>query len=84
MPAKSKRINLSISPNRIRKLRDVGRQNRLHSTDGSLKDTVICAKLVNFFMELSSDADVQQYLEKNRETLFELIEKSVKDRVEKD
>lgn len=78
MPVKSKRVNLSVSPSQERGILNVGRQNRLHSTDGSLKLTTICMQLVNFFLDLQKNEDVERYLEKNGGTLFDLILEGVK------
>ena len=78
MRIESRRVNLRINPNRVRKIRDAGRQNRLHAIDGSLKDASICTKLVYFFLDLQSDPDVRVYLKDNGGTLLDLILRAVK------
>lgn len=84
MPVKSKRVNLSIHPNTIRRIIDVGRQNRLQERDGSLKITAICTKIVYFFLDLYKDPDVLSYLEKNGGTLFDLILRAIQKLVKPD
>ena len=78
MPVKSKRVNLSISPNKEKPILDAGRQNKLQSDDGSLSLTTICAKIVYFVLDLQADVAIDAYLEKNGGTLFDLIRRAVK------
>lgn len=77
MPVKSKRVNLSVSPSQERGILDVGRENNLHSTDGSLKVSTVSMQIINFILKLHKNEDVARYLEKNGGTLFDLIRKGV-------
>lgn len=76
------RVNLSLPPYLIDKLRDVGRQNQLHSTDGSLQNASICTGIVQFICDLQSDKDVKKYLDENSGILFDLIRRSLKNHIE--
>lgn len=84
MPVKSKRVNLSVSPSQERGILNAGRKNRLHSTDGSLKLTSICMKIINFFLRLQNNNDVDKYLEENGGTLFDLILEGIENIVKPD
>ena len=78
MPIKSKRTNLSISPNKIDGILDVGRKNHMQSTDGNLSLATICTKIVYFFVNLHKDDEVSVYLKQQGCILLDLIPKAVK------
>lgn len=78
MPVKSKRVNLSISPNKEKPILEAGRQNKLYATNGSLSLTTICAQIVYFVLDLQTDDEIASYLRKNGGTLFDLIRRAVK------
>lgn len=78
MPVKSKRVNLSISPNRELPIIEAGRKNKLQGRNGSLSLTTICTEIVYFILDLQADAEIAAYLEKNGGTLFDLIRRAVK------
>lgn len=82
MPVKSKRINLSVPPSKVPKIRDTGKKNRLHSRDGSLNDATICTELILFMCEMQSDQDVEKHLAKTGGILLDLIRRSVKKEIE--
>ena len=85
MPVKSKPVKLSVPPSRIPKIFEVGRNNKMQDTDGSLRLTTICMKIITFILELFTDAKVQAYLEKNSGiTLFGLIRRAVHKEISED
>lgn len=78
MPVKRTRVNLSLPPYLLKKLRETGRQNHLQSTDGSLQNASICTDLIEFVCSLQSDDDVQKHLDENGGILLDLIRRSLK------
>ena len=84
MKIKSKRVNLSIIPSRIKKIIDFGRANLLHAADGSLQLTTICTKIIYFILDLFGKREVQLYLEKHGGTLFDLIIRAVQQYISDD
>ena len=78
MPIKSKRVNLSISPNKEKPILDAGRQNRLYNQNGSLSLTTICTQIVYFILDLQADVEVAAHLRDNGGTLFDLIRRAIK------
>ena len=77
MSIKSKNVKLSIIPARVSKLMQLGRENRLHNVNGSLKLTTICSKIINFILELHADTKIQAYLKQDGGTLFGLIRRAI-------
>ena len=77
MPIKSKRVNLSIPPNRVKSILDAGKRNGWQDTDGALRLTSICAKIVFFFISLYND-DVNEHLKEEGGTLMGLIPRALK------
>lgn len=77
MPIKSKAVKLSIIPAHVNRLMQLGRENRMHNVNGSLKLTTICAKLINFVLDLHADTQIQDYLKENNGTLLDLIRRAV-------
>ena len=77
MPIKSKNVKLSIIPARVSKLMQLGRENRLHNVNGSLKLATICAKIINFILELHADTKIQAYLKQDGGTLLGLIRRAI-------
>lgn len=78
MPLKSKRVNLSINPNREKTIVKTGRENQLQNRDGSLRLTTICTEIVYFISGLQSDEEIAAYLRSEGGTLFDLIRRSIK------
>lgn len=78
MSIKSKNVKLSIIPARVPRIMEVGRENSMQNTDGSLKLTSVCMKIINFVLELHADADIRAYLRRNKgETLLGLVRRGV-------
>ena len=78
MPIKSKRVGLSISPNKEKPILSAGRQNRLYNPNGSLSLTTICTQIVYFVLDLQADKEIDAHLQENGGTLFDLIRRAVK------
>ena len=78
MPIKSRRVNLSIHPNKESRIIDAGRKNRMQTVGGDLNVTTICTKIVYFFLDLHADDEIRRYLDKHGGTLFDLIIKAIK------
>ena len=78
MTIQSKKVLLSIIPGRVKKLMEIGRENRMHCINGSLKHATICSKIITFFIEVHSDPDVKAHLEKSGGTLLDLILRALK------
>lgn len=78
MPIKSKRVNLSINPNKEKSIINAGRQNQLHNRNGSLSLTTICTEIVYFVSDLQTDDEIAAYLSERGGTLFDLIRRAVK------
>ena len=78
MLIKSKKVLLSFIPARITKLRNFGREHRMQSTQGNLKNGTICMKMLNFMLDLREDDDIAKYLNKHGGTLFDLILRALK------
>ena len=74
----SKKVELSFIPVRIQKLRDFGREHRMHSNKGSLKNATICMKIISFMFDLRADLDVKAYLNEHGGTLLDLILRAIK------
>ena len=77
MPIESKKTLLSLIPNRVPKILDIGRENRMHSDNGSLCLATVCRKLVYYLVELHTNAEVRAYLQNNKGTLLDLIDRGV-------
>lgn len=84
MPIQRTRVNLSLPPYLVKKLREAGKQNQLHSRDGSLQNATICTEMIEFICSLQFDEDVQKYLAESGGLLFDLIRRSVKDHIQND
>lgn len=82
MPIQRERVNLSLPPYLVKKLHDVGRQNRLHSTDGSLQNASIITDVLKFICDVQSDDDVDKHLNNTGGTLLDLIRRSVKSHID--
>ena len=77
MPIKSKRVNLSILPSKIKYILDIGRQNRLQEINGSLPLTSICTKIIYFVIDLHTNQAIQTFLRKEGGSLFDLITRAI-------
>ena len=77
MPIKSRRVNLSITPNRTTPILEAGRQNRMQDTEGALRLTTICTRIVYFFLSLY-DSEVKKFLREEGGTLVDLIPRALK------
>ena len=78
MPLKSKRVNLSINPNKVKSILHTGRENRLQNRDGALRLTTICTEIVYFISGLQSEDEIAAQLREEGGTLFDLIRRAVK------
>ena len=77
MPIESKKTYLSLMPARVPKIMDVGRENRMHNTNGSLCLATVCTKIIYFVVGKHVDPDIRAYLQKNGGTLLDLIDRGV-------
>lgn len=84
MPNKRDRVNLSFIPGRLKRVRDFGREHRMHANNGSLQDASVCMQMIVFLLDLRADGDVDKYLREKGSTLHDFILRSVKEFMEEE
>ena len=78
MSITSKKVKLSFIPIKLRRLLEFGREHRMQSRDGSLKPGKIIMDIIDFFLDIRQDADIQKYLKRHGGTMLDLILRALK------
>ena len=73
MPIKSCRVNLSVPPSGLEKIRKFGRAHCM-----SNQDSTICLNMIRFLLTLQDDSDIDTHLAEHGGELLDLIRRAVK------
>ena len=77
MSITSKKVQLSFLHGEIKRLLQLGSENRLHSRNGSLQKATICYEIIKFMINLFRDPEVVKYLKTHGGTFLDLILRAV-------
>ena len=78
MPIIVRRVESSFIPAYFKKILMFGREHNFGARNGNMKQGSIIRRIIEFILDLRSDADVDMYLKRNGGTFLDLIRRAVK------
>ena len=70
-------VQLSFIQGRHQKLLDLGREHRMHTSQGTLKSATISMNLIDFLIDLRHNPEINENLDKEGGTLLDLIQRAL-------
>lgn len=70
----AKRINLSVPPARLKKIRKFAQDHSMFDAP----DATVCSNMICFLLALYDDPDIESYLSEHNATILDLIKRSLK------
>lgn len=70
-------VLLSFIPGRFEELREFGREHKMHSKKGTLKNGTIARNMVDFILDMRHDPTIARIVEREHIPVLSLIEKAM-------
>ena len=84
MPTKRHRVNLSVSPSRIRSALKFGDEQGMRAESGRLFMSSIFMNIITSILDLYMDPELKAYLNEKGGTFLSLIHESVRNHISSD
>lgn len=75
--AKSISVLVTFAHGRLEKLRQIGREEGMHTSKGTLKNATIAMNIIKFVVDLRHDPTIQKIIEKEHMPILNLIKKAM-------
>ena len=84
MPTERQRVNLSVTPSRLRNILKFGSEQGMRGAGGRLFISSILMNIITSILDLYNDPSVKAYLHKKGGGFLDLIHRAVRDYISSD